>query len=352
MTRTLAILLCLLVGARALAQDGVRLRHLAIVEPRAPVTLGMIADLEGEAASALADVTIIDDAPAELGHGERQATVSIERVRQALRDSGRVDWSALTLRGSACVVRPRGMPAPVARGVDAPRREAPPVLASTLATTTVRGHVARAIARALGVDPSDLRLKFDRRDARLLATSAIGRTVDAGVTGLSDDMPVRVMVYDAERIMLDETLRVGVTVRRSVCVLSTDRSRRETIGKGDFRVERRWLRPTETPIDADDAVGLAPRSRLSAGDLVLAERTELPIIVKRGDLVSVHCVSGSVVVQMPARALEDGRDGEVIELKHLKGEATLRARLSGPGRAVAVPDRVDVATAVSEERRP
>jgi flagella basal body P-ring formation protein FlgA len=324
-----------LAGA-ACAQDSVRLKHLALVDPETPVTLGMIAELEGEKAAALADVVVIESPRTELGAGQRQSSVDIDRVRSVLRETGRVDWSRLVLRGSSCTLRPDGMPAPRVERDGVPHRVLP-VLASTIRTTTIKGHVAMAIAQALGVEPEDLRLTFDPRDARVLATSALGRTVDAAASGISKDVPVRVTVYEGDRIVLSESVRVGASVRRDVCVLTTTRRRSETIGSEDFAMERRWLDPTQEPIGADEAIGLAPRTAIRAGEPLLAADAELPLVVKRGDLVSVHCLSGSIVLQVPARAMSDGRDGEVIEFKHLRSEGVFRARMSGRGRAVAVP---------------
>jgi flagella basal body P-ring formation protein FlgA len=228
------------------------------------------------------------------------------------------------------------MPAPRVDREGSPDR-VPPVQASTIRTTTIKGPGALAIARALGVEPDELRLSFDTRDARVLATSALGRTVDAAVSGLSEDVPVRVMVFEGDRIVLSESVRVGASVLRDVCVLTSTKRRSETIGADDFTIERRWLDPTQEPIGADEVIGLSPRTTIRAGEPLLRADAELPLVVKRGDLVSVHCLSGSIVLQVPARALSAARDGEVIEFKHLRSDGVFRARMSGRGRAVAVP---------------
>lgn len=336
MTRPTAILLCLLHASIACAQSVVHLRHLAVVDGDAPVTLAMVADLAGDEAAALADVVIIDRPAEELARGTRSGTVDIPRIRQTLRDVKGVDFSRLLLKGSSCTVRPISMPAP--RHHDTPAHAAVlPVLASSVPTTIIKGHVALAIARSLDVDPGDVRLTFDPRDARILATTALGRTVDAAPTGRSDDMPVRVTVYERERILLSETVRVGVEVRRPVCVMTATHGRDLVIGEDDFVVETRWLKPTTEPVSPEEAVGMAPKSRIKAGDPLMRDSATMPLIVEKGELVAVHCVSGSVVMQVPARAMADGRDGEVIEFKHLRGAGSFLARMSGRGRAVAVP---------------
>lgn len=331
MTRLFAILI---LTSTAIAQDAVRLRHLAIVDVQAPVTLAMIADLDGDLAESLGDVVIIESPADELADGAQTARIDVQRVRAALKNSRRCDFSSLLLRGSVCLVRPEGL-APQRTGTAAPTR-VPPRLAGSFPLTTVKGHVAAAIARSLDAQPEDVRLTFDPRDARLLATTAVGRTVDASPTGHSDDMPVRFTVYEGDRIVLSESVRVGVSVRREVCVLDATKRRGEQITAGDFNIERRWMRPTDEPVAAADALGLAATAMIKAGKPLMREHAEQPLVAEKGDLVTVHSVSGGIIVQMTARALAEGRDGDVIEFEHLRGGGVFRARMSGRGRAVAV----------------
>ena len=65
---------------------------------------------------------------------------------------------------------------------------------------------------------------------------------------------------------------------------------------------------------------------------------EAPIVIKRGDLVNIHCISGSILIELQRmRARRDGREGETIEFESADGKRTrLQARVSGPGRAVIV----------------
>lgn len=332
MIRLLAILLA---ATTAAAQDAVRLRHLAVVDTGAPITLAMIADLSGPGAQALGDLVIIESPENELAGGTLAAHIDVQRVRSALKASDRCDFSALLLSGSVCEVRPEGLAASRRDSTsDTPR--VLPRLAGTIPLTTVKGHVAAAIARSLDARPDDVRLTFDPRDARLLATTAVGRTVDASPTGRSDDMPVRITVYERDRIVLSETVRVSVSVRRSVCVLDATKRRGEAITEADFTIERRWLRPMEEPVSSADAIGRAMATTIKAGKPLMREHAEQPIVVKKGDLVTVHSVSGGIVVQMTARALADARDGEIIEFEHMRGRGVFLARMNGSGHAVAV----------------
>jgi flagella basal body P-ring formation protein FlgA len=103
-----------------------------------------------------------------------------------------------------------------------------------------------------------------------------------------------------------------------------------------FEADRQWLAPTIQPATAAQAIGAIVRGRVEAGKVVMAKDVEPPIIVKKGDLVSVDCIAGTVVVGTTARAKENGTDGQVIEFQSLQSKKTFQARINGNGRAVMV----------------
>ena len=80
--------------------------------------------------------------------------------------------------------------------------------------------------------------------------------------------------------------------------------------------------------------GAPARIALKPGDTIGRRHVEPPIVVKRGDSVSVRCVAGSIVAKMTARALADGRDGDRIRFEPVNGGKRFSATVNGPGRAV------------------
>ena len=66
-----------------------------------------------------------------------------------------------------------------------------------------------------------------------------------------------------------------------------------------------------------------------------------PVLIRRGELATVHAMSGSVLVKTPARAISDGREGEMIEFRLEKSKKTFTARVDGKGRAVLVVNQPD-----------
>ncbi len=334
----LALLILVLWSAAAAAAYGqgtIVMKAAARVGPDAPVTLADVASLVGPDAEALGAMVIV---PAGERSGGGRERIDAERVRAALNlwsGAPPVNWGRLTLGGGTCSILP-----PLATPPK-PKEGASPA-AAVPDRGTVRSVIAERLGPMLGVESSDLRLEFDAADADVLGLSIAGRTIDVRPTGVSERMPLAVTVYEtaaghAPTIVAARTLRVGVKVRRLVILASAAKRRGELIGPGDVTTETRWIPPGEQALTLDRVVGAAIRTRLAPGQEVSARDIEPPLVVGRGEVVSVHCVSGQVVVRTTARALDDARDGGLVKLQSLVDESrTFYGRMDGRGRAIAV----------------
>jgi len=82
------------------------------------------------------------------------------------------------------------------------------------------------------------------------------------------------------------------------------------------------------------------RSVVRPGEPIETSAIEAPILIDRGEIVVVHCIAGTIIIEQRARAKGRGRDGEVIAFESLDSPRRIfSARVSGPGRAVVVADR-------------
>lgn len=79
---------------------------------------------------------------------------------------------------------------------------------------------------------------------------------------------------------------------------------------------------------ADIAQAHTSSGRSSAANL------RAPMIIKRGDDVTLCCLAGAVELKSKAKALSSARDGEVVQLQVEGSKKTISARVSGPGYAV------------------
>jgi flagellar basal body P-ring formation protein FlgA len=101
------------------------------------------------------------------------------------------------------------------------------------------------------------------------------------------------------------------------------------------------LRPV--PIDDDaiayyqdvaDVIGMASRRSISSGRLLQAVDIAPPVVIRRGDLVEIQVVAEDVMVSVMGRAMEDGGDGDLIQLEQSDTRKRLIASVAGPGLAL------------------
>ncbi len=342
MERTLAIVIVVLaMAASALGQTTVAMRPSVEIGSARAVTLGEVADISGPDAAKLAELEVLG-AQETAGASRGVITVDAQRVRTALEKAG-VNWGRVSLRAVTSVVRVSAKDAQ-ASGADATKRDAATrdvreeaALVDRSKPDSVRVAIADRLGELLGVAQDSIKLGFKAQDSRVLDESTIGRVVDIqpGAGAASGRMPVRVQIYEGDRLVLSATVGVEVQVRRATVIARGGIDRRQMIREDAVLVEERWVEPSQGgSLTLDGAVGMYTRTRLAAGEVITAGNVEAAVVVKRGEQVLVDCVSGGVVVQVKARAVREGRDGEVVDFTPLASKRTFSARMNGRGRAV------------------
>jgi flagella basal body P-ring formation protein FlgA len=297
------------------------------VQAGAPVRVADVAEIQGGDVDGLGDVVVM--AAAEVAKAAGPARVDLAMVRAAVEKNGKISLGRLTFSGSACVVRvmQEQTPAPVAK-VAAPVKAVAKV-------ETVRERVAARIAQTLGVAEGDLKLNFED-STELLAMPTAGRTVAVQPAAMGDRMPINIKVYKGDALLAQGVARVGVLVRRDVVVAREELSRGDTPSAEQLDEQEQWISPSVVPAKMAEVVGAVVKGRIEGGKVVQSRDVSAPVVVAKGDLVSIDCISGTVVVGTTARAREAGRSGDVITFQSLTSKKTMTARVSGPGKAVLV----------------
>lgn len=330
--RTILAVLAVILAAAAARADEIVLRATARIAPGADAMLADIADLSGPRAEALGGIVIVPAASLNAGW----TRIDLARVTAALDDRGGVAWGVLSLRGSECSV-----------GIAAAERPKPATIepkgpagqpASAIGPETVRGFLAVKIAASLGVEPASLRLEFDARDGDLLSMPTAGRTIDARITGSSDRVPIRISIFEGERLIVGRAIAVGALVERQIAVTTREVRRGQVIAAGDIQAEKRWVGPALAAVPPEDVIGSAPKASLDQGQVVTTNDIQSPVVIRRGDLVTVSSISGGVLVRTTARARSAAADGDLLDLETLepdrKQRRTFTARACGRGQAV------------------
>lgn len=330
-------------GALALCASGVRgdtitLHSSARVESGRAIALREIATLEGTHAVELGDVEVLAgiaaDGSAEIGIDQLRDTI------KAARPSARL--GVLAFSGDRCMVRPSR---PLVAAESKPIGTAPAVMrsapvvewrnAAEIHESTVRGAVAARLVSFLRAEAGDVRLSFGAGDEKLLAMTADGHTLDIQPTGLGGQVPVMVRVFEGDKIAAAGTVRVRIEQRRAIAASRAALKRGDVVSDEHLLREDRWVTPGERYAEADELLGMVVKNRIEAGQVFVQDDVELAVLIRRGDVVTVACLSGSIVVNIKARALAPGREGEMIELAPTTNpKARVRAKVIGPGQAV------------------
>lgn len=316
----------LVIGLAAAARaDSIRLHEQAGVRS-AEVTLGQIAELEGADAEALGDTVIATLA------GER-ATVSLEAVRRRLEEHG-VNWADVSLCGySICRVSRLSSDPPLQTDSDAavvsnPRDEV--TLASSM---TLRDLLVARLEQVARGPAAQLRIAFDPRDAAQLGRSVFGQRFEVEPhksAGLGRVL-LRVRRYELEEVVEQFTITADVQ-RRALAVVAVDTiNRGQTFIAGAFEVREVYLddESVEPIADPKLLIGRVSCRLLRAGAIITPEDVRSAVMVKRGELVSVRCISGNLVVRLEARAAEDGAMGETIRLRNERSRENFTATVTG-----------------------
>lgn len=294
-TISLGMLAGMLVAAAKLAVAA-ELRQPVTVDG-AVVTLGDLFD----AAGAVADV-VVDEAPAP---GERELLLP-HRVRDLALAHG-IDWQI-----------PRAL-----------KRIAVTRSGAVLSQAEITGRISAAL-QARGFGGGFAVSLFDRR------------TVFIPVAAAASDVTLGELSYDPGTGRFEGTLSLpdgwyrrvaGKAVKTvGIPVLAQVVRRGEIISADDVV----WLaqpenRVGETVIRSKAAlIGQAAKRQLSPGRPLRANDVHRPYDVKKGALVTMVVAHGNLTLTATGRALQSGREGDVVRLVNDSSHRTVEGRVSGP----------------------
>jgi flagella basal body P-ring formation protein FlgA len=325
-----------------------------LLRERAEVSIGQVM---------LADIAVLDEGVRPLGgvvvatlQGHvTQVTVTLADVRRALDERG-VHWGRVSLRGyRACTVTREGVAATTATPVAVDPSPATTDEAQPLANVhgeidarranTLEEVVVDRIAVLAGVPRDELVVSFGEGDRRLLSASIIGARYEIepmSGTGLGL-VPVTIRRYRAQS-GVTETLRVKAEVahRTLAVVVKQSVSRGQTFVPGDVEVREVMLTsPHGRPMtDLDMVIGQTAAALLRDGAVLYPEHLRSPVMVRRGQLVTVRALAGGLVVRTVCRAAEDGTLGDLIHVRNERSKQTLTVRVTGMQEAAVELDLV------------
>ncbi len=163
---------------------------------------------------------------------------------------------------------------------------------------------------AVTVDPLDTRLQFAQCDHAVRAELAPGSRQRGG------NVSVRVFCTKPTRWSLFVPSRV--TIFGQVVVVARPLARSQRIGAADVQLEQRDISLLPNGyFDTPNAVlGLQTKRALVPGQVLNDGQLTLPMLIKRGQLVTLRARAGGVHVDMQGEALADGSLGQRIQARN------------------------------------
>jgi flagella basal body P-ring formation protein FlgA len=103
-------------------------------------------------------------------------------------------------------------------------------------------------------------------------------------------------------------------------------------------------------------IGMEARVAIQTGDIVFTDSVQAPIVVKRGDVITVTSQSGGIRVRTSGRAMQDAARGELVQVESLGAREKYDARVVGPREATVYamsrPEAPQPAKRADTARRP
>jgi flagellar basal body P-ring formation protein FlgA len=164
---------------------------------------------------------------------------------------------------------------------------------------------------------SDLQVERAALDAR---SGRFDITFDAPARASMRQPPLRytgTIVEMADAMLLTRTLARGDIVKPS-----------------DLAIERRPKAEItgDVVVSIDDAVGMAVRQPLRAGQPIRRADLMKPEIIRRDETVTLIYEVPGILLTTRGKAVESGAEGDVINVLNVQSKRTIQGTVSGPGR--------------------
>jgi flagellar basal body P-ring formation protein FlgA len=129
-----------------------------------------------------------------------------------------------------------------------------------------------------------------------------------------------------------------VIVYRPVAIARRDLSRGTLIASDDLTLEILDMSQYRQGFSREpkDIVGKELKYPVTKGSTFRTSVLDSPLVIKRGDDVSVEALAGSIQVVAKGTAVSDGRLGQMIRVRNTQSERILSAKVIGHGKVQSV----------------
>jgi flagella basal body P-ring formation protein FlgA len=151
------------------------------------------------------------------------------------------------------------------------------------------------------------------------------------------------------------TVPADVTLPMAVAVAIRSLERGVIVTAADVEIQQRDISPVTAgrscPISSvDKLVGMEATRTIQIGDVIMSDSVQPPVLVKRGDAVTVFARGGGIQVRTIARAKENGSLGQPVQLESLDTHKAYDAVVTGTREAVVFAGSAPAPTETADQR--
>ncbi|VXC31316.1 Flagella basal body P-ring formation protein FlgA [Pseudomonas sp. 8Z] len=125
-----------------------------------------------------------------------------------------------------------------------------------------------------------------------------------------------------------------VRLFRDVLIMTRPMKRLSVIGASDVSLVEQDISQLNQGFltDPSQAIGKKLTRQLASKQVIAPNYLQIAEVIRKGDQVVISARSASVNVRMPGEALSNGSPGEQIQVRNLRSQRVIRARVVGPGQ--------------------
>lgn len=206
-----------------------------------------------------------------------------------------------------------------------------PAVSTARAVATVREAIELYVSQ---LDPDakgcQAKLTLDDAQAAIVAAAKQGMTVEGGAAPWTRPQQFVLACPTADGLQR-VPVAATITMPPTVVVTTVSLPRGAIIRPGDVKLQPG--NPTEGALQVytsvEDVIGKETTRILTIGQILDDSLVQRPLLVRRGEIVTVYARSAGIRVRTTARAREDGSQGDLITVESVQDRKAFFARVSG-----------------------
>lgn len=163
--------------------------------------------------------------------------------------------------------------------------------------------------------------------------------------GNSDQFIATIQMPNGDSDFQRMTVNGSLVEMMQVPVLANNILRGDVITEKDITYMDVNIRKVkDIAIDAREIIGMTGKRTLRAKNMISMRDITPPLLVRKGEEISVKLTRGILSIEMRAIAVEDGAKGDMISIKNINSGRTLKATVIGDKQARVTPGKTATAS--------